>query len=596
MPSKSTTQQKNIERITSLVSGVGDKLFGGKIETGFLYWGTELHLSETSDQPTEDDLTQNITDGKDDLGLDCYYIDTDENIVWLFQSKYRSEVGNIPHKEISDFLKMPRRLVDPLALKENINAKLLDFAPTFRTRIIEGFQLKLVYFTTNRNHKATDSEVQNWNQLPLCLTVGTNEIEVEHIAIISDLDDLLQRFESSISQSPVDTSIRFRSQSWHETESGKFKCLMATIELKELVKLFNTYKYAIFRDNPRGPLGAVRVNKAIGRTLEDKEMRKYFHLLNNGLSSTCHSYSTPIQVKDDENYCETNVRDFQIVNGCQTTYTIWDCWRRGNELEGAFVNLKLVEGQTLKDSISEASNAQTQMKDWDFVFGDKIQKRLQSEFKLLEPPVFYELRRGEFKYMTASDTEKVTVKDIAQTAWAAMGHPGEAKDKLREIPQSRTVNAGLYQAVFFKDSTASFYLLPWRVYQNVKSEHEKYVNETDEQGDYREYGRLHLVWLVVRGLVKLLGKKDVKDIKPQEAIDLVKQMSVWFDPLHTLAVDSIREVVKVEQKATEKAGKPLSLRQLFRNDSNYKDFADTFDEKWGEHKKEWGTISKELEV
>jgi hypothetical protein len=427
MSAKSLIRQKNADRITALVKGVANRIFRGDIDKGFLYWGVELLLQETSDPPTEDDLLQNIVEGKD-LGLDCYFVDADEQTVWLLQSKYRSTPSNIPHKDISDFLKVPERLVDPLVMSaRNTKVKMVEFSQIFRKHVIDGMQIKLVFFTTNLSHDIVNTEIQNWNKLPLRLTIGGSDFEVEHNAYIIDLTELLTRFESIISDKPVETEIRLRSDYWHESPSGGFKCLIATIDLEELVNLFNTYKYAIFRSNPRGPLGAVRVNKKISDTLKDDTMKKHFHLLNNGLAATCESFTPPSPANEEY---KTRVRDFQIVNGCQTTYTVWDYWRRGGDIKGAYVNLKLVEGTQLRDRISEASNAQSQMKDWDFVSNDKIQKRLQLEFRQLHPPIFYQLRRGEYKYITERDDfELVTVKDIAQTAWAFMGQPAEAKDR-----------------------------------------------------------------------------------------------------------------------------------------------------------------------
>lgn len=85
------------------------------------------------------------------------------------------------------------------------------------------------------------------------------------------------------------------------------------------------------------------------------------------------------------------IRDFQIVNGCQTTCTVYDHYRRAGSLENANVTLKLVEdpSSSLRHIISSASNKQSQMKDWDFLFDEPEQQRLQGEFATLSPPMFY---------------------------------------------------------------------------------------------------------------------------------------------------------------------------------------------------------------
>jgi hypothetical protein len=92
-----------------------------------------------------------------------------------------------------------------------------------------------------------------------------------------------------------------------------------------------------------------------------------------------------------------------------------------------------------------------------------------------------------------------------------------------------------------------------------------------------------------------LGKNDVKEIKPQEALNLVSKIDTWFDILHEIGVETIQEVYKVEQKAADKlAEKPVSLRQLFRKEINYPDFKQTHDEKCNSHKKELEALKEQL--
>ena len=150
--------------------------------------------------------------------------------------------------------------------------------------------------------------------------------------------------------------------------------------------------------------------------------------MNNGLSAVCTSFG--VTELDEGRAVRVNVRDFQIVNGCQTTYSVYDHWRRTGEMGDATVTLKLVEdpSSNLRHEISAASNKQSQMKDWDFLFDQPDQQRLQGELANLDPPVFYELRRGEYKYMSdRPDIARGTVKDMAQTMWAFIGAPGRGE-------------------------------------------------------------------------------------------------------------------------------------------------------------------------
>ena len=394
----------------------------------------------------------------------------------------------------------------------------------------------------------------------------------------STLGTCYQIVESVSDQREIELTLSVRKDEFHQAWSGDFKCLVATLSLEELATTFDRFRYAMFRHNPRGPLGSVAVNKEIRSTLADSTKRDWFQLMNNGLSAVCASFTAP---KVQSEAAVVTIRDFQIVNGCQTTYTVWDHWRRGGELGDACVTLKLVEDPSaaLRHIISSASNKQSQMKDWDFLFDEPEQQRLQAEFSSLSPPMFYELRRGEYKYISSGEqADRVTVKDIAQANWAFIGKPGEAKDRLREIPRSKHQLSGAYQDVFTFGVEAERLRLPWLVYKKVQDEWKKHVEQTDKRGDFREHGRLHILWLVGRGLVISEHLSDYRSMRLSRVKLLTSDLEQWFPPLHRIAIDVITYVVDVECGIAEANTRPLSLRQLFRSASSYDRFEERHDE------------------
>lgn len=87
----------------------------------------------------------------------------------------------------------------------------------------------------------------------------------------------------------------------------------------------------------------------------------------------------------------------------------------------------------------------------------------------------------------------MTIKDIAQSNWAFIGKPGEAKDRLREIPRSKQQISGAYREVFAPGVEAERLRLPWITYKRVQDEWNVHVDQTGERGDFREHGRLHIL-------------------------------------------------------------------------------------------------------
>ena len=143
MPGIKQVQQEKIERVKSIIQRDSRLLFNGALEKGFLYFGAQLCLNQADSIPTQDDLLENFTDGKDDLEIDAYHIDDDGRAIYLFQSKFRSGPTTIPSKDLSNFLDAPLRLTNPQALLKNTNEKILQLAPAFREKILDGFEINL---------------------------------------------------------------------------------------------------------------------------------------------------------------------------------------------------------------------------------------------------------------------------------------------------------------------------------------------------------------------------------------------------------------------------------------------------------------------
>ena len=278
MPTKQQQQhQERIERITARIRPTADRLFNGDLAKGFLYWAASLHLEQTEDEPPEDDLLFNITDGKDDLELDAYYVDDEAATVYLFQSKYRSKPGNLQMADLASFLDVPNKLASPQVLAGISNEKILDFAPTFRRCILDGYELQLIYLTTLRVTQPVQAWASAWSDERLELSIGGDSVGVHHFAILMDIGDLVQLIDSLSDYSEIELTIEVAKSGFHESQSGGFRCLIATLGLNELAEIFHKHRYNIFRYNPRGPLGKA-ANREIIATLKDKNRRDRFQL------------------------------------------------------------------------------------------------------------------------------------------------------------------------------------------------------------------------------------------------------------------------------------------------------------------------------
>lgn len=194
-------------------------------------------------------------------------------------------------------------------------------------------------------------------------------------------------------------------------ENPVYLSYFAVMPGKTLVALYDEYGPRLLERNVRSFLQVRgKVNKGIRDTvLNDPEM---FLAYNNGLSTTAENIST--EVLEGRTYI-TQIRDFQIVNGAQTTATIHDTYIRNKDsidLDFIHVPMKLtvlrnsMDLDKLVPKISEYSNTQNKIDIADFssnhpfhVKMEELSSRIRAPSKegiQLESYWFYERVRGQY--------------------------------------------------------------------------------------------------------------------------------------------------------------------------------------------------------
>jgi hypothetical protein len=152
--------------------------------------------------------------------------------------------------------------------------------------------------------------------------------------------------------------------------------------------LYDRFGDRLFDRNVRLFLGARKggVNAGIQDTLGAPEDRKNFWAYNNGVTFVCDDYQL-----DDTQIALTN---FSIVNGCQTTVSLWN----GSDTASKDVKVSvrfIASPERIIDSIILYNNSQNPVRLWDLNAQDRLQKRLKKELAELPQPFLYQLRRGE---------------------------------------------------------------------------------------------------------------------------------------------------------------------------------------------------------
>lgn len=178
-----------------------------------------------------------------------------------------------------------------------------------------------------------------------------------------------------------------------------------------LADIYDKFGSKLLEGNVRSFLSTkVAVNKKIRETiLNNPEM---FFAFNNGISAT----AMDVQIEDsDHGRFITFVRDFQIINGGQTTASISNArYKDKADLSSIFVQMKLTsidettpeESDELIINISRSSNSQNKVSDADFFASHPFHRRMEQISRHMFAPAsdgaqyetkwFYERARGQY--------------------------------------------------------------------------------------------------------------------------------------------------------------------------------------------------------
>lgn len=200
---------------------------------------------------------------------------------------------------------------------------------------------------------------------------------------------------------------------------GVEQALLGTVSTRELVEKVltdpnGTIRRALFRENVRDFLGYTNdANRQIRDTLRDDGRHQRFAVLNNGITIVTRSLTV---VGDD-----VHIRDFQIVNGCQTCYVLFD--ERERLSDDIQVSLRVVhaEDEDIIDGIVAATNLQTAISEADLSAREDFHRDLEEYFASPDPPrrLYYERRAKQFSGGDVQKTRVIT-RSMLTAAYASM--------------------------------------------------------------------------------------------------------------------------------------------------------------------------------
>ncbi|MDW3099346.1 MAG: AIPR family protein [Alphaproteobacteria bacterium] len=253
--------------------------------------------------------------------------------------------------------------------------------------------------------------------------------------------------------------------------SGAYQSYLIVIPGEVLAALYGKHGARLLEQNVRSFLQARgKVNKGIRTTILNEP--GMFFAYNNGITATAQEVEVE---QSDEGLQIVRIKDLQIVNGGQTTASLFHTKRRDKvALDGVFVQMKLSvispeDSEIVVPRISEYANTQNRVNAADFFSNHPFHVRMEEFSRRIWAPApsgamretkwFYERARGQY----ADAQSKLT--------------PGEQKRFKAEYPKPQMID---------KTSIAKF--------ENVWDDHPKWVNLGAQKNFARYAARIGKTW------------------------------------------------------------------------------------------------------
>ena len=579
MTSRRQAAQDRYDHILPFITEAADEYYGGNLDRGFRHWAFATVFGVGHDVQGNDIVEYTAIDGSDDFEVDGYFIpeSDDDSVVHLFQSKRREPGTTMGPREMAAFLNAPNRLLNPneVAASRNEETKALHDELVNRLTLVDRpCSINMIWATSGTLSPAARRHAEENRSQHLIVEIKGNPTQVTVTLECLDLADLYKQHndqqDSDDSLARCDFTFQLAQGEYHET-NAEYHTLYMTVPVKQVIEVFARHSYKIFQRNPRGPLGN-KVNASIKRTLLSEIDRRRFHLLNNGITAICDSY----RLSDDKLF----VQNFQIINGCQTTVTLWDARAVVQDDANVLVTIKLTECPLhFSETIAKTTNSQTALRAEDFISNDDVQSRLQREFGAMTPPWFYEIKRGEWNKMlgggsarepyrdSQSGYRKLTSKEVAQAVVSFAGFPGEAKDNIRSFLNKVRIAVIAreadfsYETIYTNNVDAVQLLLPAVIQRMVW----KQVNADKGSEPWLEYARFHIVWLVA-DILREHYSIESRLFPAHRAASVSDRINDWFAPVYGVALAAIRNALEESERREEFTG----YREFFRTPNNYR--------------------------
>lgn len=435
----------------------------------FLDWTLWYLFDKTDTEIEAYDLIDGVLkcDGAYDNGIDAAFVENDT--ISIIQTKYGTSNSM---EAIAGFLVQVENMITNGSDKEAKDEIISVYDAILNVETID------IYYITNDfiedyDWRTIEEQVENVEKK--LVDINPDKKVKIRILDLSNMEDFIDESRSIVPKKFKGTKMKLLMEQYFENREGN--TIIAEVALKELARFINNKEKYLFYSNIRNFLGKRnKVNKGIEKTYNEDPKKFWFY--NNGITIVCDSYG---DIKELNNGMVTMMIETpQIVNGCQTSSTIYSLWKNQskedrNTQEGNIL-VKIIKdtNNTKRKMITKYTNSQTAVTGKDFFALEDFHLQLQKDFMKLGYNYIIQRKdkiekkdkkKGNKNYSYMFDKKfknAFFAKDVVQ-AFAAGIHfkPGKARSISNLVP------GGSYYDTLFSDKYTlrdpRYYLFPYAV-------------------------------------------------------------------------------------------------------------------------------------
>ena len=322
--------------------------------------------------------------------------------IFLVDFSFSDEIEIINKNELIRTLKKGANFINQIE-SSNFRNSLEESSEEFRItdqlyRQLDSISRYEIYLLTNKEERTRIKEHDVTARGELC------RISVIDIKKIKELEEGKDIQEDTIMDKlaiPVLTA---------DFDNEDYRSYLAVLDGDFLAKIYEEYGHRLLEKNVRVFLGTSRkINAGIQKSILNEPER--FFAYNNGITAT----ADDIKVEDlPRGRAITQIKNLQIVNGGQTTASIYSAYKNKKDVSKVFVQMKLSvvnkeKSEEVVPLISRYANSQNKINAADFSSNHPFHLQIEKLSRgILAPPAensikstkwFYERSRGQYQDM-----------------------------------------------------------------------------------------------------------------------------------------------------------------------------------------------------